>query len=131
MTNIRNGRTALVVDDEQTLLDLLETELVEAGFETTCFTHGQPALAALQERHFDLLVVDVGLPDTNGMQICEVARQHYGDKITIFIITGDNRRSRCVTALELGADDFVGKPFDMEELLARIDVKLRRTMSVE
>lgn len=125
----QHQRTALVVDDELVLLDLLNNVLMEGGFETTCFQTGQPALDALARTKFDVLVVDVGLPDMNGMLICEVARQRYGSTVAIFIITGDNRRSRVITALEMGADDFVSKPFDTEELLARIDVKLRRRNS--
>lgn len=120
-------RTALVVDDEVALLQVLESILVEADFKTTCLGLGQPALDLLAHQNFDLLIVDVGLPDMNGMRICEAARERYGDSTTIFVITADNRQQRCVTALEVGADDFLGKPFDTEELLARIDVKLRRT----
>ena len=120
-------RTELIVDDEQALLDLINTVLMEDGYETTCFQMRRPALDALALNRFDVLVVDVGLPDMNGMLICEAARQRYGNTVAIFIITGDNRKSRVITALEMGADDFVSKPFDTDELLARIGVKLRRT----
>ncbi len=127
MNNITYGeRTALVVDDETGLLQVLESILVDAHFVTTCFELGQPALDLLAHQHFDLLIVDVGLPDMNGMQICAAARERYGDTTSIFVITADNRQQRCVTALEVGADDFLAKPFDTEELLARIDVKVRR-----
>jgi DNA-binding response OmpR family regulator len=125
----KTAPSALVVDDEPALLSLLEDVLVDAGFETTCFGRGAPALDALAQRRFDLLVVDIGLPDTNGMRICEVARQRYGDEIAILIITADNRKERCITAFELGADDFVPKPFDLDELMMRITVILRRTAS--
>ncbi len=128
MNNCADGvRTALVVDDEVALLQVLESVLAEAHFVTTCLERGQPALDLLDNHHFDLLIVDVGLPDMNGMRICTAARERYGDSTTIFVITADNRQQRCVTALEVGADDFLAKPFDTEELLARIDVKLRRT----
>ncbi len=124
------ARTALVVDDEIPLLQLLEEVLEEAGFSVTCFGRGQPALDALASRRFDILVIDIGLPDMNGMRICEEARERYGDDVAILIITADNRKERCITALELGADDFVGKPFDVEELLARITSMLRRSSGV-
>lgn len=128
MSKIENQRrSTLIVDDEIPLLNLLADVLEDAGFEVSTFERGAAALAALEARRYDLLLVDVGLPDMNGMHICEVARARYGDDVAILIITADNRRERCITALELGADDFVGKPFDVEELLARVNATLRRT----
>ncbi len=121
--------TAMIVDDQAALLSLLEDVLADAGFATSSFDQGTPALDALAQQRFDLLVVDVGLPDMNGLRICEVARQLYGDEIAILIITADNCKERCITAFELGADDFVPKPFDLDELVARITVILRRTVS--
>jgi DNA-binding response OmpR family regulator len=123
-------RTAMVVDDDKAVLELLLELLVEDGFITTGFQRGQEALDALSRQRYDLLVVDVGLPDINGMCICQEARQRYGDDIVIFIITADQQRERVVTALEIGADDFIGKPFNTEELLARIEAKLRRRADI-
>lgn len=122
----RRQRTALIVDDEVEVLSLLDDVLVEAGFATTRFELGKPAIAAIDQRHFDLLVIDVGLPDISGMIICEHARKQYGEGVAILIVTGDSRLERLHTALDLGADDFVPKPFDINELLTRIEVKLRR-----
>lgn len=131
MKDLAEGmRTALVVDDETALLQVLESILDEAHFVTTSCRFGQPALDLLARQYFDLLIVDVGLPDMNGMRICTAARERYGDSTTIFVITGDNQQQRCITALEIGADDFLSKPFDTDELLARIDVKLRRTSNI-
>lgn len=123
-------RMAMVVDDDKALLDLLVEILVEDGFITTGFQTGKAALNALSQQRFEILVVDVGLPDMNGMQICQAARERYGDDVIIFIITADQQRERLMTALEVGADDFIGKPFHIEELLARIEVKLRRRMDL-
>ncbi len=120
----------MVVDDDKALLDLLVEILVEDGFITTGFHRGKAALDALAQQRYELLVVDVGLPDINGMRICQEARQRYGDDIVIFIITADQQRERVVTAFEIGADDFIGKPFNIEELLARIEVKLRRRTDI-
>ena len=132
MTNVEKpARTALIVDDEPALLELLDTVLLDEGFVTTCFGLGRPALEALAKRPFDVLVLDVNLPDMNGMRIGEQARALYGDTVTILIITADARTERCITAFQLGADDFVGKPFDIDELLARIEVKLRRVTGAE
>ncbi len=123
-------RTAMVVDDDKALLELLVEILVEDGFITTGFQRGKAALDALSQQRYELLIVDVGLPDINGMRICKAAREQYGDDIVIFIITGDQQRERVMTALEIGADDFIGKPFNTEELLARIEVKLRRRTDI-
>ena len=124
----KTRRTAIVVDDDLAVLELLTEVLVEEGFITTSFQRGSTALAALSEQPSDLLVLDVGLPDVNGISICKEARQRYGNDIIIFVITGEYQRERLVTALEIGADDFIGKPFDIEELLARIETKLRRNI---
>jgi two-component system catabolic regulation response regulator CreB len=120
----------MVVDDDKALLELLVEILVEDGFITTGFQRGKAALDALSQQRYELLIVDVGLPDINGMRICKAAREQYGDDIVIFIITGDQQRERVMTALEIGADDFIGKPFNTEELLARIEVKLRRRTDI-
>lgn len=125
-----SSRTAMVVDDDHALLDLLVEMLVEDGFITTGFHSGKAALDALSQQRFELIVVDVGLPDINGMQICQAAREHYGDDVIIFITTADQQRERLITALEIGADDFIGKPFHIEELRARIEVQLRRRMDL-
>jgi DNA-binding response OmpR family regulator len=121
-------RTAMVIDDELAIRELLEEVLGEAGFTTTSFAYGQPALDAIYKQHYDLLVVDIGLPDMNGLHICSAARDHYGERVAILIITADARKQRVISSFALGADDFVGKPFDIDELLARIDVHLRRTL---
>lgn len=125
--NSAQPRTALIVDDESALLGLLDEILTDAGFVTTGFERGQPALEMIAQRPFNLLVIDVNLPDTSGLAVCQFARERYGEDVAILIITADSRMDRLVTAFDLGADDFVPKPFDVEELLTRIETKLRRT----
>lgn len=105
MTQPENGRrTALVVDDEAPIRGLLEDILVDAGFITTCFALGKPALQELDKHSFDLLVIDIGLPDMNGLSICEEARSRYGADVVILIITADNRKERSIMALEMGVN---------------------------
>ena len=120
------ARTALVVDDETDLLDVLDEALREAGFVTTCFTTGRPAIEALKQRPYDLLLTDVGLPDINGLRICMAARELYDEDVVVLVMTGADRRARQIGAFTLGADDFISKPFDIEELLARVQAKLAR-----
>ena len=108
------------------MLNLLHEVLEDAGFETTAVDCAKSALTMLAERCFDVLIVDVNLPDMNGMAIGELARNLYQDRIMILIITGFNVQNRHVSSLQLGADDFLGKPFDINELIAHIEGKLRR-----
>ena len=123
--------TALVVEDDHLMLNMLHEVLEHAGFQTTAVDHGQAALTMLTERCFDVLVVDVNLPDMNGMAIGELARKQYQGRIAIVVITGFNVQNRRVSSLQLGADDFLGKPFDLDELIARIESKLRTTPNDE
>ena len=120
------SRTALVVDDYQPILTLLHHVLQDAGFETTAVDHGSAAMTMLAERHFDVLLVDVNLRDMNGLSICEAARERYQGRIVILVLSDQEIEQWGVTALELCADDFLGKPFDVDELIARIKSKLRR-----
>ncbi len=122
-------RTALVVDDEADILDILDEMLREEGWRTRCFSLGQPALAAQAEQRFDLLIVDVGLPDMNGLRIAMAVRERYDDDVVILVITGDDRRARAVGAYTVGADDFVGKPFDVDQLMARINANFARVLA--
>jgi two-component system response regulator MprA len=122
--------TTLVVEDDPGMLALLQEVLQEAGFATTCFSHGQPALTALATHRFDVLVVDQWLPDMNGLQICEAARTYHGHEPVVLIVTADARREREHLALQLCADDFIDKPFNIEELIARIEARMRRVRRV-
>ena len=126
MTNtVETKWTALVVDDDYGIRELLVNLLDDLGFITTAFDRGGPALAAVNQGHFDLLLVDQWLPDLNGVQICEAAYQRYGNTAAILMITADTGPERHITALTLGADDVVTKPFDIDVLLLRITAKLR------
>jgi DNA-binding response OmpR family regulator len=119
-------RTALLVEDDDDMLALLEHVLGMAGFDTESASRGQAALEALEHRRFDVLLIDVGLPDMNGLVIGDRARELYKNEVVIIVITGEQIYSRRLTSLELNADDFLGKPFAPEELIARIQSKLRR-----
>jgi DNA-binding response OmpR family regulator len=118
--------SALVVEDDDAIREILSDLLVEAGFQTTCCRLGQTALELIEQQNFDLLLIDVGLPDMSGLLVCEQGRSHYGPNAAILIITADSRTTRLLTAFDLGADDFIAKPFNIEELMTRIEVKLAR-----
>lgn len=114
----------LLVDDEvaiqRSLVPLLQTH----GYEVEVAGTGRLALTAAAERPPGLIVLDLGLPDLDGTEVCRRIRE--GSKVPIIILSARDRETDKVRALDLGADDFVTKPFGPEELLARIRVALRR-----
>ena len=124
-SNTLSPRTALIVEDDLVILGLLHEVLEDAGFDATAVDCGSPAMRLLAERHFDVLVSDVTLPDMNGMVICDMARERYQEKIVILVLTGQDIARRAVTSLQLCADAFLGKPFDLDLLIAIIERKLR------
>ncbi len=123
--------TALVVDDYQPLLTLFQRVLAGAGFTTTAVDQGRAAMTLVAERRFDLLIVEVNLPDMNGLSICEAARERYQYQIVILVLSNYVAAQWGVTALQLCADDFLGKPFDVAELIARIQSYVRRLPPVD
>lgn len=118
--------TVLVVEADAALLSMLDDVLTDGGFAPTCCSSGSQAIRLLSERCFDVLLLDVALPDVSGLQICEQSRSRYGYRIAIIAMSGSRRRQRSVTVLELGADDFLAKLFAVEELLSRITRVLER-----
>ncbi len=120
-------RTALIVEDDQLTLTFLREVLEDAGFETTALDCGRPAMRLLAKQRFDVLLVDVNLPDMSGMIVCDAARERYQDQIVILAVSGQEIDRWRLAALQVYADDFLGKPFHLDELIARIESKLRRT----
>ena len=118
-------RTALIVEDHQATLDVLHDVLVDAGFKTTVADHGRLAMTMLAEQQFDVLVVNVNLPGMTAMAIGNFAHERYQDQMVILVITGQPHTWRHVASLHVGADAFLGKPFNIDELIARIESKLR------
>ena len=126
MTNVRQEPwTALVVEDHPAVLDLLAHVISELGFVTTKCDTGRAALQAIRQRRFNLVLVDLGLPDMDGLHICDAARAAYAPHVAVLGISADKRQERRLAALEL-CDDFIGKPFNLDELQARIEARLRR-----
>ena len=132
MVNVQHGQpTALVVEDDPPLLQFLVEILQDEGFNATGVDRGQLAIDTLRQQCFDLLLLDIGLPDVSGLEICELARAQYDNAITILVITANATQQRCVTALEVGADDFLAKPFDVDEFLTRIMVKIDKMATID
>lgn len=116
----------LVVEDDATLLSQISKRLREEGYAIDEATTGEDGLYFLQEFPIDLAIVDVGLPDFSGTELIAKARKG-GCQTPILILTARNRWQEKVQGLESGADDYMIKPFEIEELLARIRALVRRT----
>jgi two-component system OmpR family response regulator len=120
----------LVVDDEATVRELLSAALRFAGFQVTSAATAGEAVAAATAEPPDLVLLDVMLPDADGFEVVRRLRERHpghGAPVPVLFLTARDRQSDKVTGLSLGADDYVTKPFDLAELIARIRAILRRT----
>ena len=117
------GARILVVDDEPTILRVLEANLMRHDFRVDTAESGRQALDAYARVHPDLVLLDLGLPDMEGTQVIRQIRSHSSTPIVVLSVRGAERDK--VQALDLGADDYLTKPFGVEELLARVRVALR------
>ncbi len=127
------GRTAprrpplvLVVDDEPHIADLLATALRYEGFETAVRDRAGTALAAAEDLRPDVILLDVMLPDFDGFEVARRLRQ-YGHEVPIVFLTARDAPADAIKGLTLGGDDYIRKPFSLEEVVARVRSVLRRT----
>ncbi|MGQ9729939.1 MAG: response regulator transcription factor [Candidatus Zipacnadales bacterium] len=119
----------LLVDDEPHLRDMITRKLTLEGYEVLATGSGAEALKLVAEAHPDLILLDIGLPDINGVSVCEEARQQ--TTAPILMLTGEVSPTVAVRALDLGATDYVRKPVDLNELVARIRAALRTAAAVQ
>jgi two-component system KDP operon response regulator KdpE len=117
--------SALVVDDDPRLLHALRITLEARGYQVTAAVDGRTALAAAAERRPDIIVLDLGLPDLDGVDIIHALRGW--TTAPIVVLSGRSGSSDKIAALDAGADDYVTKPFRVDELLARLRAVARRT----
>ncbi|WP_394248113.1 response regulator [Arthrobacter pityocampae] len=115
----------LVVDDEPQLLRALEINLRAYGFQCVTAVDGETALAAAVEHHPDIIVLDLGLPDLDGVDV--IRRIRGWSQVHIIVLSARHGSQDKVDALDAGADDYVTKPFGLDELLARLRVAARRS----
>jgi two-component system response regulator ResD len=118
--------TVLVVDDEPTIAEVVSRYLQRAGYRTVIAADGQEALAAAGERWPDLVVLDLMLPQIDGLEVMRRLREHDRGRVPIILLTAKGEESDRIVGLRLGADDYVVKPFSPAELVARVDAVLRR-----
>ncbi|MEE4253061.1 MAG: response regulator transcription factor [Desulfuromusa sp.] len=120
-------RSILVVEDEEDILALLHFNLIKAGYDAECASHGEEALKAVAARKPDLILLDLMLPGIDGLEICHrLRRDEVTSEIPIIMLTARGEEEDIIRGLELGADDYVTKPFSIKVLLARVQTVLRR-----
>ena len=122
-------RRILIVEDEPAIVDNIRYALETEGFETVHLSFGAPVLPLLDEGAIDLIILDIGLPDVSGFELCKEIRKSFSTPV-IFLTARTDEVDR-VVGLEIGADDYVLKPFSPRELSARVKAVLRRTQRNE
>ena len=120
-----DAKHVLVIEDEPQMRSMLTDNLEFEGYRVTAVASGEEALQAVATRHFSLLLVDVMLPGINGFEVCQQLRAR-GKHVPIVVLTARTGEQDRVRGLDLGADDYVSKPFSVSELLARVRALVRR-----
>jgi len=125
MSDLAPRTRALLVEDDPNIVDLIRSNLAVRGFETIVSTDGIDALALLDTEEPDIVLVDLMLPEADGFELCRRIRER--SPVAVIVVSARGGERDKVTALNVGADDYMTKPFSVEELLARITATLRRT----
>jgi two-component system, OmpR family, response regulator ResD len=120
-------RTVLVVDDEPTISEVVSRYLERAGYEARTAADGLEAIRMVEERSPDLVVLDVMLPQVDGIRVLRHLRESQGSGVPVILLTAKGEQDDKLAGLRAGADDYVVKPFSPRELVARVDAVLRRT----
>ena len=119
------NKKILVVDDEKTIVDIIAFNLIKEGYEVICAYDGKQGLELALEEKPDLVLLDLMMPEMDGYEVCKAIRLK--SQVPIILLTARAEEIDMVIGLELGADDYVTKPFRMRELMARIKANMRRT----
>jgi DNA-binding response OmpR family regulator len=125
-SGVANGTARiLLVDDEQSIQTLLSYPLRKDGYHVTSALDGSEALQRFQEGRFDLVILDLMLPRLDGVEVCRQLRSH--SQVPIIMLTAKGTETDKVAGLEVGADDYITKPFSMREFRSRVKAALRRS----
>ena len=116
----------LIVEDEKNIVDILRFNMTREGYDTLEAYDGVTGLALARREKPDLILLDVMLPKLNGFDVCKALRDE-GDNVPVIILTAREEEEDKVLGLEIGADDYITKPFSMRELIARVRANIRRT----
>ena len=123
------NRKVLIVDDERSIVDILRYNLEKNDMTAVCAYDGAEGLSLARECDPDVILLDVMLPEMDGFEVCRTLRAE-GNNVPIIMITAREEETDKVFGLELGADDYITKPFSMRELLARVRTNMRRAASM-
>ncbi|MCI8909202.1 MAG: response regulator transcription factor [Oscillibacter sp.] len=124
--SVEQQKTVLIVEDEKNIVDILRFNLQREGYQTAEAYDGEAGLAQARTADPDLILLDVMLPKMNGFDVCRKLREE-GSNVPIIILTAREEEADKVLGLEIGADDYITKPFSMRELVARVSANIRRT----
>ena len=120
-----NGKRILIIEDEVSISDIVKFNLVKEGYEVETAYDGEEGLRKALGADFDLILLDIMLPHVDGFQVCRKVRET--SSVPIIMVTAKEEEVDKVLGLELGADDYLTKPFGMRELIARVKANIRRT----
>jgi DNA-binding response OmpR family regulator len=126
---VRREKRLLIIDDDQRLLDALVLYFDKQGYRVFTASEGDEGLRQLYRVHPDLVILDIMLPRIDGWEVCERIRQM--TNVPIIMLTARDQEADRVRGLEMGADDYVAKPFSLRELAARVEAVLRRSQAVQ
>lgn len=126
--NGTNAKRILIIEDEEQIARFVELELNYEGYEVVKAFDGREGLETFQSGHFDLVLLDIMLPKLSGLEVLRRIR-HISPDVPVIMLTARDSLEDKVSGLDLGSNDYVTKPFDIEELLARIRVALRQKLS--
>lgn len=126
-TEVNTHLRILLVEDEDTILDVLKLNLELEKYEVVTVKNGEAALKAAVQQRFNLIILDVMLPDMDGFTICEQVRVFNPDIPILFLTAKDNQQD-LLRGFKTGADDYMTKPFDLQELLSRVKVLVRHSL---
>jgi two-component system phosphate regulon response regulator PhoB len=122
----------LVVEDDEDILELVKYSLSKNGFEVSCVTTGEEALKTVRSKEFNLIVLDLMLPGIDGFEVARALKTNESTiHIPIVMLTAKNEETDIITGLELGADDYITKPFSPKVLVARLRSILRRQTAIQ
>jgi len=124
------GKTVLIVDDEKNIVDILSFNLIREGYEILCAYDGREGLELALQKNPDLILLDIMLPYMDGFEVCREFRKN-NNLTPVIMLTAREEEQDKIFGLELGADDYISKPFSVRELIARVKTNIRRSVSAE
>ena len=119
------NRKILIIDDDEDLSMIISDMLESKGFEVSCAVSSEEAFDVLSERSFDLILLDINLPDSDGFEICRQLREV--SNVPVIFASARTSETDRITGFDIGGDDYLPKPYSMKELLSRINALIRRT----